>query len=89
MTSTPQEIAEWMVAEVEVQGFLFQEKAVRHITEHFGEEFTYWNDAGDHAIARPVLMAFRRMTEGTVIWDRWEKCWRFRGGGDASGRDIS
>jgi len=67
-----------MVAEVQVQGFLFRSTAVNHIAEHFGEEFTYRNEAGNLAIARPVLQAFRKLTEETVVWDRWSKAWRDR-----------
>ncbi len=76
--TTAQDVADWMVAEVEVQGFLYQSKAVNHIAEHFGEEFTYRNEAGSLAIAAPVLQAFHELTKDTVFWDRWTKAWRLR-----------
>ena len=66
------------MAAVEVQGFLFQSTAVKYIAENFGEEFTHRNEAGNLEIARPVLQAFRKLTEETVVWDRWSKAWRDR-----------
>jgi hypothetical protein len=72
------EVVDWMVSEVEVEGFLFQDMAVAHIAEQFGEEFIYTNENGTPAISEAVLSAFYKLTEGTVVWDRWERCWRQR-----------
>ena len=33
------EIADWMASEVDVEGFLYQDLAVAHIAEEFGDEF--------------------------------------------------
>jgi hypothetical protein len=72
------EIADWMASEVEVEGFLYQDMAVAHIAEQFGDAFIYTNENGTRAISEAVLSAFRNLTEGTVIWDQWDKCWRQR-----------
>ena len=84
--TTPQEVAEWMAQAVTEQGRLYQERAVRHIAEHFGEEFTYENESGNPAIAKPVLRAFRRLTEDTVVWERGDRSWHVRTDRDGAGR---
>jgi len=72
------EVADWMASEVEVEGFLYRETAVTQIAERFGDEFIYVDADGTSAISEAVLSAFRRLTEGAVIWDPWDKCWRQR-----------
>ena len=72
------EIADWMASEVEVEGFLYQDMAVAHIAQQSGDEFIYTNENGTRAISEAVLSAFRNLTEGTVFWDQWDKCWRQR-----------
>jgi hypothetical protein len=52
--------------------------AVAYSTEHFGDGFISTNEDGTRGIAGAVLSAFQTLTQGTVIWDRWEKCWRQR-----------
>lgn len=79
-------VAQWMVDQIERDGSLYQEEAVDAIAEKFGEAFTYLNDAGNPAIARTVLAAFRRLTEQTVVWERSERCWRKREPDDGPGR---
>jgi hypothetical protein len=70
------DVAQWMLAELEKSGCLYQEVAVNQIKAQFGGEFVYENDNGNPAISRKVLAEFRRLTEGKVIWDRYEKVWQ-------------
>jgi hypothetical protein len=72
------DVADWMVSEVEVEGFLYRDMAVAHIADKFGAEFIYTDEDGKPAISEAVLTAFHELTEGTVYWDRWDKCWRQR-----------
>ena len=65
-----------MVARVEVQGFLYQSTAVKDIAERFGEEFTYRNEEGSLAIAKPVLEAFYEHLGDAVHWDHGTQAWR-------------
>ena len=74
----PQAIAEWMLEELKREKYLYQEVVVYEIASKFGEEFTYINENGNSAIDRHVLHEFRNLTENTVVWERGEKCWRFR-----------
>lgn len=75
---TPENVAKWMLGEIEREDFLYQETAVYDISEKFGEEFTYENDNGNLAIDKAVLTAFRKISEKVVVWERGERMWRKR-----------
>lgn len=85
--TTPKEIAEWMVAQIEDVHELRLKDAVRKL---IGSEFLYCDD-GHAAIDRRILYQFRKLTEDSVVWvsqkDKWyEGFWRKRKVGDAPGR---
>jgi hypothetical protein len=76
-----------MVAEFERQdGWLSQSDAAADIEAKFGEEFVYYNDHGNLAIARKVLDAFRELTLNVVVWDNSSKAWRRRLPTDTAGK---
>jgi hypothetical protein len=56
--------------------FLHQQEAVAIIEEEFAGEFIYENENGNLAIDRRVLREFRKLTENTAAWDRWDKSWQ-------------
>jgi uncharacterized protein DUF6953 len=74
----PEQIAAWMVQELERVNSLEQETAVYQIASKFGEEFTYINENGNMAIRRDVLAAFRKLSGDAVVWERGERMWRKR-----------
>jgi len=74
--SMEQAIAEWMLGEFEKDGELFQVDAVSGIERLFGTEYVGTGNGGSQAISPKVLAEFRRLTEGTVVWSRSERCWR-------------
>ena len=80
------DVADWMASEVDVVGFLYLDMAVAHIADQFGDEFTYTDENGKPAISETVLTAFHKLTQGTVYWDRWDRCWRQRQADDPAGR---
>jgi hypothetical protein len=84
----PRDIARWMLDELEQSktGRLLQSDAVREIERRFGPEFVYKNDNGNPAIDKRILREFRKLTEDTVIWDRWDFAWRHRRQGDKPSR---
>ncbi|WP_412549021.1 DUF6953 family protein [Sinorhizobium meliloti] len=65
---------------------LEQEVAVYAIFRQFGAEFTYTNENGSPAIARPVLNAFKRLSGDEVVWSRADRSWRLREHYDRVGR---
>jgi len=84
--ATANDVAKWMVKQMEESPYLYQETVVYDIKEKFGEQFTYDNVNGNLAISRDVLTAFRKLTKETAIWVRSERCWRKREAHDGPGR---
>lgn len=75
MTSA-RDVAEWMFASFEASRYLYQETVVYKIKKEFGDHFVYINNNGNLAIGKDVLKEFRKISEGTVIWERGDKAWR-------------
>ena len=84
--TTQLEVAQWLVAQLEDQGYLYQEIVVGQIATEFGEEFTYINENGNMAIDKKVLKEFRTITGDSVVWERGERMWRKRETYDTAGR---
>ena len=86
--ATPETIAQWMLGRLDEdkRGRLYQSNAVAEIAKRFGDEFTYTNENGNPAIDKRILTAFRKITGDSVIWERWDFCWRKREDADAPGR---
>jgi hypothetical protein len=83
---TSDDVAHWMLAQVEAEGSLYQEEAAADIEEMFGDVFVYENDNGNPAISRAVLKAFRQLSDDDVVWERGERMWRKRESSDEPGR---
>lgn len=74
--ATPREVAEWMLAEFEKTGRLFQDDAVKGIIAQFGVEHTYTNANSNPAINKDILKEWRAISKGKVQWDRsFPQCW--------------
>jgi hypothetical protein len=83
---TADDVATWMMGEVERDGVLYQESAAGDIEQRFGAEFAPANESGNSAIRRDVLAAFRALSGATVVWERGERLWRKRASFDEPGR---
>ncbi len=77
-TVAPQDVALWMLDEIDRCQQLTQLDAVLGIAGKFGSEFLYENRNGRTAIDKRVLRAFRNLSDATVVWDRADFCWRKR-----------
>lgn len=66
-------------------GELRQDDAANQLHEQFGEEATYFNNNGNLAINREVLIAFNKLTPDAV-WLRASRYWRTRQQGDEPSR---
>lgn len=84
--ATPESIAQWMLDRLEHTGHLYQADAVTGIEKTFGPGWLYTNDNGNPAIYKGILRAFHKITDGIVVWDRWDFCWRKRTEQDAPSR---
>lgn len=83
-----QAAARWMLAQItdNRSGELWQIDAADHISKHFDEGLTYINDNGNVAISKEVLAAFRKMSDGAVVWERGLRYWRRRTEHDPEGK---
>ncbi|WP_338466733.1 hypothetical protein RXV95_14460 [Novosphingobium sp. ZN18A2] len=82
---TPDEAAEWMLAEFEAKRFLYQEEAATHLLHLHDEQLAYYDGNGNVCVGRKVLTAFNKLTPDAV-YERTEKFWRDRLPSDQSGR---
>jgi hypothetical protein len=52
---TTEDVAKWMLEQIEKHRVLYKDDAVTRIAKTFGEAFTYENENGNAAIRRDVL----------------------------------
>lgn len=83
---TAEHVASWMVDRVRGGRTIYQDEIVWDIQREFGDKFLYHNENGNLAIAKDVLVAFRKLTNDDVVWSRSERCWRRRKTWDKPGR---
>jgi len=86
MANTTKDVAQWMLDEINSGNYLYQEQAAYSVSNMFGDNFVYINENGNLAIEKKVLNAFRKLTDGSVVWSRGEKMWRLREESDEPGR---
>lgn len=83
---TPQEAAQWMVAELARVRWLDQEMVAYHL-QQYAPDLVFINENGNLGIKRSVLDAFNRATPG-VVWSRSERQWREREPYDTPGKRM-
>ena len=84
--ASPEQVAAWMLAELQRTDYLYQETIVYEIDSKFGPGFTQANQNGNLGIDRKVLAAFKKITGDSVIWERGQRLWRKRLEYDEPGR---
>ncbi|TGP31526.1 hypothetical protein EN828_25395 [Mesorhizobium sp. M2D.F.Ca.ET.185.01.1.1] len=82
---TAQAAAAWMLKTLEDDGTLYQDVAVAHIMEAFGNELAGINANGNSSINPSVLKVFNELTPAAV-WSRSGRYWRWRKDFDLPGR---
>jgi len=94
--TTPRQVAEWMIEQIEEGDYLLQVDAVAAIESLFGLEFVYVSEVGEKSIDRRVLYQFRKLTGDHVVWVTHpaggycpDAYWRMREVGDGPGRTQS
>lgn len=86
MAHTPDDVARWMLAQVETGGELDHWSATDEIEQLFGGEFVYPNDHCNPAVDPRVLRAFRKLSGDRIVWVRYTRSWRLREPDDEPGR---
>ena len=82
---TPEDAAVFLVEILQRKGYLDQEVAAWELSRR-DSTLVYHNNAGNLAVAKSVLGAFRRALPENVVWSRGERHWRFRKPYDRPGR---
>ena len=81
----PNQVAGWMLEEIEQAGILLQTDVVEYLQIKYGEG-TYVNPNGHRAISKSILLAFSKLRGDGVVWVRAAHYWRKRQIGDEPGR---
>lgn len=76
-----------MLADLEQNDGLYQDVAVGEIIDRFGEDHAWYNDDGNAAIDKAVLVAFGKLTGKSVVWVKSDRMWRHREDDDHPGRE--
>jgi hypothetical protein len=74
--TTVQDVTDWMLRELQKDGHLCYQYALRQIVERFGKRFSVVDKQSQLAIARDVLQEFRNMIAGYAVWDPRRREWR-------------
>jgi len=85
---TSDELAQWMLAQVEREGCIYQDDVVDRAVKAKAENLLRENADGNLVVGKPVLDAFKKLTETTVVWVRSDFYWRLRVAEDEPGREA-
>ncbi|WP_191486035.1 DUF6953 family protein [Pseudomonas sp. FEN] len=82
------EVAHWMLAQIDKDGCIYQDDVVDHLVKARREDLLRENADGNQVVGKEVLAAFRKLTESTVVWVKPDRYWRWRVKEDEPGRDA-
>ncbi|MNJ42162.1 hypothetical protein D3C77_371170 [compost metagenome] len=82
------DVADWMLAQVDKHGCVYQDDVVDHIVRAKAEELLRENSDGNLVLGTPVLNAFKKLTPESVVWVKPDRYWRWRVAEDEPGRDA-
>jgi hypothetical protein len=84
---TPEEVAGWMLANIERDGCVYQDDVVDMLTKNDGEQLLRENADGNLVLSKPVLDAFMKVSVPAIVWVKPERYWRPRVAEDEPGRE--
>ncbi|WP_407107280.1 DUF6953 family protein [Rhodococcus aetherivorans] len=76
MSTTKEDIACWMIKQFDDQRTISQYAMVTRIKKTFGPEWVYKNENGNPAIHKGVLAEFRKLHNGSIVWDKSYRQWK-------------
>jgi hypothetical protein len=85
---TPADTAQWMQAQVEKHGCIYQDDVVDYLVRAKEEGLLRENADGNLVVGRAVLDAFLKLTSETVVWVKPDRYWRLRCPTDEPGREA-
>ena len=81
-------VAQWMLEQIIRDDCIYQDDVVDDLVKSKLEDLLTENADGNQVLGKPVLTAFRNLTETTVVWVKPDRYWRFRVSEDEPGRDA-
>ena len=84
----PDQVANWMLSEVQKHGCIYQDDVVDYLVKARADDLLRENSDGTLVVGQPVLSAFKALTEATVVWVKPDRYWRFRVAEDEPGREA-
>ena len=82
---TEDQAAQWMVAEYEAVGFLYQEAAASHLFQLDDETLAYFDGSSNLCVGKGVLKLFNKLTP-EAVYERSGRFWHIRLETDQPGR---
>jgi hypothetical protein len=82
------EIASWMLAQIELHGCIYQDDVVDFLTRSKADDLLRENSDGNVVLSKEVLNEFKALTELNVVWVKPDRYWRFRVAEDEPGREA-
>lgn len=88
MTMDTKSVSDWMLAQVEKDGCIYQDDVVDHILRGKAEELLRENSDGNLVLGTALLNAFKNLTPYSVVWVGPDRYWRWRVAEDEPGRNA-
>jgi len=85
--ATIEQVAEWMLAQLQEVGFLSQSLCCVEISLTFEGDFIHLDKSGNKRVRPALLKAFRKISIADVVWIRSELTWRKRNEHHGPGRE--
>ena len=80
--------ADWMQAQIEQHGCLYQDDVVDYLVKLGNKDLLRENADGNLVVGRSLLDAFRKLNAETVVWVKSDFYWRTRVAEDEPGREA-
>jgi hypothetical protein len=85
---TADEVAKWMLSQLEREGCIYQDDVVDRAVKGGAENLLRENADGNQVLGKSILDAFKKITETTVVWVKPDLYWRWRVAEDEPGREA-
>lgn len=85
---TVEDIAQWMLAQLEKDGCLYQDDVVDYLVKNNQISMLKENSEGNLVLKLSVNSAFKKRTIDNVVWVKPDRYWRYRVAEDESGREA-
>ena len=86
MTMDAKSVSDWMLAQIDRDGGIYQDDVVDQILRAKADELLRENSDGNLMLGTAGLNAFKKLTPDLVVWVGPDQYWRWRVAEDEPGR---